>query len=139
MESPDASQMLYAIGYQESRFDHRVQLGGPARGFWQFERLGGVIGVLSHSTTRDHIRNALSMLRYADSGDECYTAIAHNDALAACFARLLLYTLPAALPTLDDSDEGWRQYKQAWGPGKPHPETWSQAWAFATRMRSLPR
>src|SRR3546814_10617520 len=36
--SVDAERMLLAIGLQESRFLHRAQIGGPARGYWQFER-----------------------------------------------------------------------------------------------------
>ena len=50
MNTPQARCMLLAIGLQESRFVHRRQIGGPARGFWQFERgtrtsRGGVWGV----------------------------------------------------------------------------------------------
>ena len=37
MDSAKARVMLLAIGLQESRFEHRRQIGGPARGFWQFE------------------------------------------------------------------------------------------------------
>ena len=49
MNTPQARCMLLAIGLQESRFVHRRQIGGPARGFWQFERgtrtsRGGVWG-----------------------------------------------------------------------------------------------
>jgi len=45
------------------------------------------------------------------------------------FARLLLWTLPSALPTT--ADEGWTQYLDAWRPGKPHPATWAGHWATA--------
>ena len=40
--STAADVLLLAIGLQESRFEHRQQIGGPARSFWQFERGGGV-------------------------------------------------------------------------------------------------
>lgn len=53
MESAEAVQMLLSIGLQESRFTYRRQIGGPARGFWQFERGGGVAGVLRHPSSRD--------------------------------------------------------------------------------------
>src|SRR5690606_35531315 len=49
MDSDRATVMLLAIGLQESRFEHRRQIKGPARGFWQFERGGGVRGVMTHS------------------------------------------------------------------------------------------
>jgi hypothetical protein len=38
MDSPKARVLSAAIGHQESRFIHRRQINGPARGFWQFER-----------------------------------------------------------------------------------------------------
>ncbi|MCV6902125.1 MAG: hypothetical protein NTT76_05400, partial [Achromobacter xylosoxidans] len=49
MDTQAAHVMLLAIGLQESRFTHRQQIGGPARGFWQFEKgtrasRGGVWG-----------------------------------------------------------------------------------------------
>ena len=44
MDTPEADCMLLAIGLQESRFVHRRQIGGPARGFWQFEKGTRVIG-----------------------------------------------------------------------------------------------
>ncbi|WP_199533145.1 hypothetical protein [Thiopseudomonas alkaliphila] len=48
MKSKKAVVMMLAIGLQESRFIHRRQIKGPARGFWQFEKGGGVYGVLNH-------------------------------------------------------------------------------------------
>lgn len=56
MDSVRARMMLLAIGLQESRFEHRRQLGnGPARGFWQFESGGGV-RVLPGSVVRFRTR-----------------------------------------------------------------------------------
>ena len=52
MRSREAVVMLLAIGLQESLFRYRRQMAnGPARGFWQFEKMGGVAGVLQHRTT----------------------------------------------------------------------------------------
>jgi len=137
MASDRATAMLLAIALQESSIEgvmHRTQIGGPARSFWMMERSGGIAGVLSHRASRGPIRQALNVLRYRDSGDECYRAVADNDVLAACFARCLLWTLPDALPRLDDPEWAWQQYVAAWRPGKPHRETWdtyyAQAWAI---------
>ncbi len=56
-DTPEGRLMLLAIGLQESRFEHRRQLGnGPARGFWQFEAGGGVKGVMTHLASRDDAR-----------------------------------------------------------------------------------
>lgn len=50
--TPEAKVMLLAIGLQESRFEHRRQIKGPARGFWQFEAGGGTAGVLRQRSPR---------------------------------------------------------------------------------------
>lgn len=135
MNSPAATAMLLAIGLQESRFQHRVQVGGPAHGFWQFEKNGGVKGVMTHPLTAGHARKALRDLQYpgaVESLETVYAVIIHNDVLAAVFARLLLWTVPGALPTRHQSAAGWRQYIDGWRPGKPHPNTWpdffQEAW-----------
>lgn len=58
MDTPQARVELLAIGLQESRFEHRRQMGnGSARGFWQFEQgtratRGGVWGVYLHDSSR---------------------------------------------------------------------------------------
>jgi hypothetical protein len=136
MDDERATHMLLAIGYQESRFTHRAQIKGPARGFWQFEKMGGVQGVLQHKLTKVPIRTALLHLNYPSNMDAhgCWAAIEHNDVLAFCFARLLLFTVPQSLPAADNPTDGWEQYLSGWRPGKPHPATWGAAWAYAARL-----
>lgn len=129
--------MLLAIGLQESRFLHRRQINGPARGFWQFERDGGVRGVANHPKTLDVLDAALHALQYESligNAAAMHAVIEHNDVLACVFARLLLWTLPYPLPTRGDGQEAWRQYLEGWRPGKPHQMTWAShyfdAWNF---------
>jgi hypothetical protein len=138
MGSPGAAQMLLAIGLQESRFAHRRQIGGPARGYWQFEAGGGTRGVLSHQASSVLAVAMLRRLGYSpDLGFAgVHAVLEHNDILACVFARLLLWTLPVPLPAPDAGDEGWRQYMAAWRPGKPHPETWAMHWIQAARGRT---
>jgi hypothetical protein len=128
----ESKAMLYAMGMQESRFEHRRQIMGPARGFWQFEAQGGIRGVLEHPMTKTPIRAVCDALCYDYSVLTAYQAIEHNDILACAFARCLLYTLPQRLPNRDETQEGWNQYLAAWRPGKPHAQTWPvfyrQAW-----------
>lgn len=132
MDSPGARAMLLAIGLQESRFEHRKQIRGPARGFWQFEENGGVRGVLNHRATKPLITGVLERLQYSALVDTSYEAIAHNDMLACCYARLLLFTHPEALPGPNEAGKGWTQYIDTWRPGRPHRSTWdefhAQAW-----------
>lgn len=133
MRSEEATAMLLAIGWQESRFEHRTQVGGPARGYWQFEQMGGVNGVLGHERTRHHAVEALAALHYPATVTPwaVYNAIADNDVLACVFARLLLWSMPYRLPKADEPDVAWAQYRHAWRPGKPHPKTWGEAWRIA--------
>ena len=130
--------MLLAIGQQESdQFRARRQYNdGPARGFWQFERGGATTGVLKHPLTVDIVKHVCAVLRYRPVPLDCWTAIEHNDTLACVFARLLLYTNPAALPAAHEYEKGWQQYLQSWRPGKPHRATWNafydEAWRVVT-------
>lgn len=144
MDSPEASAMVLAIGLQESRFLARRQLpGGPARGFWQFE-IGGVRGVVEHADTGPALALALEALCYAGAGPHvCLDLIENNDTLAAVFARLLLWTLPGALPGPSEGRAAWEQYCAAWHPGKPIFASWlacyTEAWKHVDLAHSRDR
>lgn len=134
METPEAKAMLLAIGLQESRFKYRVQLpNGPAHGFWQFEKAGGVRAVLTNAVTAPLIVPVLQTLQYRANEAECYAAIVHNDVLATCFARLLLWSVPGRLAGPTESQRGWENYLNGWRPGKPHRDTWDGFFAEAWR------
>jgi hypothetical protein len=131
MDSKPARVELLAIGLQESRFEHRRQIGGPARGFWQFERGGGVRGVIQHRTSRYWASLLCEARGCAFDSASVYRAIETDDVLAAGFARLLLFTDPKRLPAPDDAQGGWELYLRTWRPGKPHPSTWPALHAAA--------
>ncbi len=136
MDSVAARAMVIAICLQESKLLYRRQMNdGPARGFAQFEMGGGILGVLTHAQTRPHIEHVLTTLGYNHSLETSYAAIEHNDVLCAAFARLLLWTVPGALPGETSAQLGWTQYLSAWRPGKPHHATWGicfeRGWASA--------
>ena len=133
MDTHSARAMLLAIGLQESRFQHRRQIRGPARGWWQFE-VGGVRGILTHTLTRRPITEVLHRLGYRDNeATGIHPIIEHNDILAAAFARLNLWWLPQALPSPVQPVQGWDQYIEAWRPGKPHSHTWERHFQAAWR------
>jgi hypothetical protein len=121
-----ADILMLAIAGQESRWTHRAQIGGPARGFWQFEKGGGVAGVLTHKATAERARGLCSALRVDADQATVYEALRWNDTLAVGFARLLLWTDPKALPT--EPGPGWDCYMRTWRPGKPHQTTWQSRW-----------
>lgn len=133
MDSPEAKAMMFAIPMQESRWDERRQIGGPARGFAQFE-LNGVIGVLNHAASQPLIRAVLDRLDYDYAPATSYTAIEHNDVLAIAYMRCLLWTVPWALPKRGDYDGSWKQYIFAWRPGAPHRHTWNACYDKAWSM-----
>ncbi|CAB3737224.1 hypothetical protein ACOTFH_21995 [Achromobacter xylosoxidans] len=129
MDTPASRVMLLAIGLQESRFEHRRQIGGPARGFWQFEKgsrasRGGVWGVCLHPASKGHLAVLCKARSVACDPDAIYAALEYDDVLAAGVARLLLWTDPKALPTIGDADAGWALYLRTWRPGKPKPDSW---------------
>lgn len=131
MDSVKARVMLLAIGLQESRFEHRRQIGGPARGFWQFERGGGVVGVLSHASSKAHALRICEARGVKPIAADVYEALDDDDVLAAAFARLLLWTDPKALPDVGAAAAAWALYLRTWRPGKPHPRTWNDLYAKA--------
>ena len=125
MSGRRAEQMLLSIGLQESRFEHRRQMGnGPARGFWQFEKGGGVRGVLLYPTTKALAVSVCQARGVAPTADAVHAALEHDDVLAAVFARLLLWTDPAPLPAVGEVQQAWALYIRTWRPGKPHRNTW---------------
>jgi hypothetical protein len=126
LASQRASAMLLAIGLQESRFQYRKQVGGSARGFFQFEVVG-VRGVMEHPATKDLAVDVLKALEYEPWMDPAlvYMALEHNDILACALARLLLATSKLPLPDVDESASAWGLYLACWRPGKPHAEPWN--------------
>lgn len=134
MDSLEARVLLVAIGMQESRLVHRRQIGGPARGLWQFERGGGVAGVLSHRATANYARHLCGVRGVDPDPSAVWSAMEHDDVLAAGFARLLLWSDPKPLPAVGDVDGSWACYIRTWRPGKPHPHTWPALYRQALKI-----
>jgi hypothetical protein len=140
MDSDAARVMLLAIGLQESRLTHRYQkttnpyVKGPARGLWQFERGGGVVGVTTHRASQERAREVCKLRAVPFDSILIHTRLEFDDILAAAFARLLLWTDAKPLPGVDAShDDTWNCYERNWRPGKPHRETWDE---FHTQARA---
>lgn len=144
IEIPDsaaASRLLLAIAGQESGHQWRYQLkpGGPsatgaypARGFWQFERSGGVAGVLKHPASTAKARALCDACHVYPDDDDVWRALEGHDTLATGFARLLLWTDPRPLPTTEQA--AWEYYLNNWRPGRPHPDKWAGHWNSALAL-----
>lgn len=132
-QGPQAEVLLLAISLQESGLEHRQQVGGPAMGLYQFERLGGVKGVLTHPSSAKLADYWARELLYTPNDASVYLAIRDNDVLATIWARLLLWTDKDPLPAVTDEARTWDYYRRNWRPGKPHPETWPANLAVARK------
>lgn len=121
MAGDTACVMLVAIGLQESGFTAREQAGGPAHGFWQFEK-GGVRAVLKNPRTMLSAAKLCQARNVPATEADVYEALLDDDILAAGFARLLLWADPQPLPT--DVHGAWNCYLRNWRPGRPRPEHW---------------
>lgn len=124
--TPPVRHLLLAIALQESALLTRRQVGGPARGWWQFEGAsGGTGGVLRHPHTLPTAYALCQRLTIPVAPDTVFEALAWCDPLAVGFARLLLLPDPAPLPQPDNTEGAWQYYLRIWRPGKPHREAWT--------------
>ena len=137
-----ARAMLIAIALQESGLRARRQMlengkqwweskPGPANGLWQFERDGGVRGVMRHAAASAIVLPVIDALLYPRDPYAVHEALIHNDVLACVLARALLYSTPDAMPRPNEADKGWAIYIKAWRPGKPHTEVWPENYRIA--------
>jgi hypothetical protein len=127
-----AERMLLTIGLTESGFKTRLQVGGPARGFWQFEKNGGCAEFEASPKLAD-LRKRAKSLGFPFTRGETYAAIgAGADILACIMARGILWIDPAPLPT--DRDEAYAYYLRRWRPGKPSKARWNTSWAAVEAM-----
>lgn len=135
MDTPPARVILACTSLQEAKLTERRQYGnGPAGGLWQFEKGGGVHGVLTHAASK-----ALAAKICADRGVPAtnagvWQAIQTDDVLACVFARLLYWTDARAVPAIGQVQASWDMYLDNWRPGKPKPDTWPAYYAEATKL-----
>lgn len=141
MDSAKARVQMRAIMLQESRMLHRYQIidgggKGPARGLGQFEKNGGVKGVLTHPSTK-RIAQSVCLARGVSADPRSvWLALETDDVLACAFVRLLLWTDPGSLPPIGEVDLAWEVYIRNWRPGKPHYSTWRDLYRRAMEFRA---
>lgn len=139
MDSLDASVLLYATSRQENPQRLAQQVGGPAVGDYQFEKSGGIKGVMSHKASASLAMQACIARGVIVAPGPVYQALKTDPALAAALARLLYYTDPKALPVAGDEAGAWALYLRTWRPGAyaRQPEElrakWKKNYADATK------
>lgn len=112
-----ARVLLHAINMQENPQRLEQQVGGPARGDYQFERGGGVKGVMSHPASKALAQEVCRARGVTFEAEAIYQSIGHDPILAAALARLLLWTDPKPLPIAADEPGAWALYLRTWRPG----------------------
>ena len=126
MRTTAARVLLYATNRQENpnrsprqivKVDGKLQPIGPAAGDYQFEKGGGVKGVLTHPASSRYAQACCFVRGVLHTPDKVFTAIQTDAVLAAALARLLYYTDPKALPILGDEQGNWELYLRTWRPG----------------------
>lgn len=135
MDTVGARLMMLTIQKQEDPEERRYQVvkrteatapenvvgqrtaKGPARSLWQMELGGGVRGVLNHDSTAGYISDIAISMDVSPFPITCWHAIEQNDVLAACFARLLLWSDPLKMPSISDAEGALSLYLRTWRPG----------------------
>jgi hypothetical protein len=122
--TPESAIQLYATGLQESRFEVTHQIGGPAHSWFQIEKGGAAINVLTHRATRELALKACAARHVKPTIDHVFAALEHDQIFASCFARLEYWTNPNPLPLIGQVNSAWDYYIATWRPGHPHRKTW---------------
>jgi hypothetical protein len=120
MDSPKARLSLMATSGTESAWTYRIQKPvGYAHGFWQFEKRGACVEVLTNDRTRESAAALVKAAGVAPGLDAVFDAIIDHDLLACQLARLNYWLDLHPLAELGDVDGAYARYLDVWRPGKP--------------------
>lgn len=127
-----AENLLLAIALQESNLMARIQGpndAGPARSFWQFEKIG-VVDVFQRQ--KQPLQVMCSALVLPCAPGQLHLMMAYNDAIACVIARLTLRLDHRPLDVASTPSDAWDYYVKNWRPGKPHRDRWDgHSWPVA--------
>jgi hypothetical protein len=127
-----AENLLLAIALQESNLSARIQGpndAGPARSFWQFEKVG-VVDVFQRQKTA--LKVMCDVLVLPCEPGKLHLMMAYNDMIACVIARLTLRLDPRSLGLATTEEGAWDYYIKNWRPGKPHRDRWAKtSWPTA--------
>jgi hypothetical protein len=127
-----AENLLLAIALQESNLTARIQGpndAGPARSFWQFEKIG-VVDVFQRQWTP--LKTMCDLLVLPCETGRLHHMMAYNDMIACVLSRLTLRIDPRPLSLATTEDGAWDYYIKNWRPGKPHRNRWAKtSWPVA--------
>ena len=135
MDTAEARCLLHVTAGVESAWTYRVQKPvAYAHSYWQMERRGAAIEVLTNDITRglfDEIRKAQGV---GPGLDMVFDAIIDDDRLAYAMARLRYWIVPEPLPAIGDLDHTWHYYVTTWRPGKPDPTRFGEVYSQSVAL-----
>jgi hypothetical protein len=135
--SAEASCLLLAIAGQESDWTQRlppeVETDGP-RGFWRCTKHGLTLRTLTAEATRGDLHRVCLGLSIPLGLDAVHEAVAWNDTLAYCVARLALVLDQSRLPAIGDPAAARETYLRVWVPAEPRPERWAERYEAAAAL-----
>lgn len=121
----EAEVLLLASGLAASGFQTRRDARGPGRGYWRALPDGVMVGgVLRAAQTRDLAVAVCDARQVPPIAERVYSALEHDDLLAAALARLLLWSDPAGLPSLGDEAGAWACYQCHWAVDEAARRDW---------------
>lgn len=136
MAGQKARVILLAIQLQEDPQQLRAQMNnGPARGLWQFEKGGGCKGVLNHPATKREAERVCELRHVTPTPEDVWATIRTDDVLAACFARLLMFSDPQPLPEIGEVRQAFDLYLRTWRPGAYTRGTEAQKMSLYTKWQ----
>ena len=120
-----ARVFLMAVAGHETNWSARRQVpGGEARGYWQFEKNGGVAAVVLDPLTSSILEPFCKSRDIPFDVATIYEAIAWHDTLAYVVARLFTWMDPRPIPVVGDSAGSYQYYLDIWRPGAKLPGSW---------------
>lgn len=154
LRSLDAKVQLYATSIQENptraprqiiKKDGKLQPIGPAAGDYQFEKTGGIRGLLNFKSesVQSLLTSVCAARQVLRTVDGLFDAIQRDPVLAAALARLLYFTDAGALPKAGAEQYAWDVYLRTWRPGayerdpKGLRAKWSKSYAEAMKAYDL--
>lgn len=128
---------LHAVAGVESEWTYRIQKPvGYAHGFWQCEKHGAVMEIVTNPRTRGIVLQYCTAHRINPGLDSVFDEIISNDALACLIARLVALLDPAPIPAIGDQAGSYAYYLRNWRPGKPDRARWAEVYPQSVALFS---
>lgn len=133
MDTPKARLALMATAGTESEYLFRIQKPvGYAHGFWQFEKKGACLDVVTNDRVRTITATLAQAAGVALDLDSIFDAIIDHDLLACQLARLNYWLdIHHPLAELGDVDGAYARYIAVWEPGKPSRSRFDKYYALS--------